>query len=99
MEWISVGTIPLPRVEIIWDRDQDCVYVARAHRARETTPITHAAALRPWGKDLRWSWPRDGRRETLEGAGIALGAVSRQGFEMLHEHAQFEDGSVSVKPV
>jgi hypothetical protein len=57
----------------------------------------HAAALRPWG-ELRWSWPRDGRRETLEGAGIALAKQYReQGLDMLQEHAQFEDGSVSVE--
>jgi hypothetical protein len=37
----------------------------------EATPIIHAAALKPWG-NRPWAWPRDGRRETLEGAGIAL---------------------------
>jgi phage terminase large subunit-like protein len=89
---------PFAAVELVWDRDQDCVYIARAFRQRESTPIMHAAALRPWGKDLRWSWPRDGRRETLEGAGIALATQYReQGLEMLFEHAQFEDGSVSVE--
>jgi hypothetical protein len=45
-----------------------------------------------------WTWPRDGRRETLEGAGIALmRQYQEQGLDMLHEHAQFEDGSVSVE--
>src|SRR5215510_468024 len=40
----------------------------------------------------------DGRRETLEGAGKPLADQYRaQGLEMLHEHAQFEDGSVSVE--
>ena len=57
----------------------------------------HAAALKPWGK-LPWAWPRDGRRETLEGAGVALAKqYTAQGLEMLYEHAQFEDGSVSVE--
>jgi phage terminase large subunit-like protein len=85
-------------VELVWDRDNDCVYVAKAYRSRETTPIMHAAALRPWGKHLRWAWPRDGRRETLEGAGISLANQYReQGLDMWHEHAQFEDGSVSVE--
>jgi hypothetical protein len=49
-------------------------------------------------ENLRWSWPRDGRRETLEGAGIALAEQYRaQDLNMLHEHAQFMDGSVSVE--
>jgi phage terminase large subunit-like protein len=89
---------PFAAVELVWDRDTDVVYVARAYRLRESTPIEHAAALRSWGKDLRWAWPRDGKRETLEGAGIALAEQYRdQGLNMLHEHAQFEDGSVSVE--
>src|SRR6516165_7682781 len=89
---------PFAAVELFWDRDNDCVYVSRCYRAKETTPINHAAALRPWGKDLLWAWPRDGRRETLEGAGISLAKqYADQGLNMLHEHAQFEDGSVSVE--
>ena len=58
----------------------------------------HAAALRSWGRNLRWSWPRDGRRQTLEGSGVPLMEQYRdQGLNMLWEHAQFEDGSVSVE--
>ena len=88
---------PFAAVELVWDRDTDTVYVSRTHRLREATPILHAAAIRPWG-NLLWAWPRDGRRETLEGAGIALmKQYQAQGLDMLHEHAQFEDGSVSVE--
>jgi Terminase RNaseH-like domain len=89
---------PFAAVELVHDRDTDTVYVARCYRLKEATPIEHAAALRAWGKDLRWAWPRDGKRETLEGAGIALAEQYRdQGLNMLHEPAQFEDGSVSVE--
>jgi phage terminase large subunit-like protein len=88
---------PFAAVELVWDRDTDTVYVSRTHRLREATPILHAAAIKPWG-NLRWAWPRDGRRETLEGAGIALAQQYKaQGLDMLHEHAQFEDKSVSVE--
>jgi phage terminase large subunit-like protein len=83
--------------ELVWDRDADVVYVNRTYRVREATPIMHAAALRPWGK-IRWAWPRDGRRQTLEGAGISLADQYRsQGLDMMHQHAQFDDGSVSVE--
>jgi len=58
----------------------------------------HAAAVRSWGTKLPWAWPRDGRRETLEGAGVALAEqYTAQGLNMLYTHAQFEDGSVSVE--
>jgi hypothetical protein len=85
-------------VELMWDRDVDCVYVTRTYKVRESTPIMHAAALRPWGDDLLWAWPRDGRRETLEGAGIPLmRQYEEQNLNMLTEHASFEDGGVSVE--
>jgi hypothetical protein len=89
---------PFAAVELVWDRDSDVVYVAKTHRLKEATPIIHAAALRSWGKELPWAWPRDGRRETLEGAGVALAQQYKaQGLNMLYTHAQFKDGSVSVE--
>jgi hypothetical protein len=88
---------PFAAVDLAWDRYTDTVYVTKAYRIRETTPVIHAAALEAWGR-LRWAWPRDGRRETLEGAGIALAKqYQERDLDMLHEHAQFEDGSVSVE--
>lgn len=88
---------PFAAVELVWDKDADVLYVTKAYRVRQTTPIIHAAALKPWG-ELSWAWPRDGRRETLEGAGIALAIqYGEQGLDMLPQHAQFEDGSVSVE--
>ena len=67
------------------------VYLIRTYRMKEATPIMHAATLRAWGRNLRWAWPRDGRRQTLEGAGIPLMEQYRdQGLDMLWEHAQFE---------
>jgi hypothetical protein len=84
-------------VEFAWDADQDIVYVIKAHRLREATPVVHAGAIRAWGK-LPWAWPRDGRRETLEGAGVALAEqYGAQGLNILPQHAQFIDGSVSVE--
>ena len=51
------------------------------------------------GKELPWAWPKDGRRATLEDAGISLAQQYKaQGLNMLHEHAHyFDDRSVSVE--
>ena len=106
--WPHVGGLdfgydhPMAAVEIIWDRDTDTIFVSRTYRVKQASPIIHAAALRPWGKELRWAWPRDGNRETLEGAGIALAEQYRaQGLNMLHEFAHYLEGngqkSVSVE--
>lgn len=106
--WVRIGAMdfgwdhPFAAVDIAWDRDSDTVYVCKAHRMSQKTPVFHAAALKAWNgvgdQWLPWAWPRDGRRETLEGAGIALAKqYGDQGLKMLPQHAQFEDGSVSVE--
>jgi phage terminase large subunit-like protein len=82
--------------ELAWDRDLDIIYLVRTLRLREQTPIEHAQAIRNWR--LTWAWPRDGKRATLEGAGIPLmRQYADAGLDMMHEHAQFEDGGVSVE--
>src|SRR5262245_32903708 len=76
--WPRIGgmdfgwTHPFGAVELYWDRDSDTVYVSRTYRIKEASVIDHCAALRPWGRDLRWAWPADGRQETLAGAGNPL---------------------------
>jgi phage terminase large subunit-like protein len=82
--------------ELAWDRDLDIIYLVRTLRLKEQTPIEHAQAIRPWR--LLWAWPRDGKRATLEGAGVPLmRQYADAGLDMMHEHAQFEDGGVSVE--
>jgi hypothetical protein len=100
--WPRIGgldfgwTHPAAAVEVCWDRDDDVVYVTRTYRVSEAGPIEIAAALRQW--DLRWAWPRDGRNETLAGAGLSLAKQYKaQGLDMMSDHAQFDDGSVSVE--
>jgi len=85
---------PFAAVELFWDRDTDTVYVSKLiaceKQRRSFTPARCELGA------LRWAWPRDGKRKTLEGAGIALAEQYRaQGLNLLHEHAQYDSGSVS----
>ena len=102
--WPRIGALdfgwdhPSAAVELVCDSEADVIYVTKAYRAKQQTPAMQAIALKPGGAWLPWAWPRDGRRETLEGAGIALAKQYRdQGMNMLATHAQFPDGSVSVE--
>jgi phage terminase large subunit-like protein len=102
--WPHIGGLdfgyehPAAAVELAWDRDTDTVYVIRAWREKHTTPVLHAAALRSWGKRLIWTWPRDGRRETLEGAGISLAKqYTAAGLLMTRTHANIDDGTPGRK--
>lgn len=102
--WPRIGALdfgwdhPSAAVELAWDTEADVVYVTKAARASQQTPAMQVLALKPWGEWLPWAWPRDGRRETLEGAGTALARqYAAHGLNMLAGHARFADGSVSVE--
>jgi len=89
---------PSAAIELAYDTEADIIYVTKCHRASQQTPAMQAISLKPWGAWLPWAWPRDGRRETLEGAGVSLAKQYKEhGLNMLGTHAQFPDGSVSVE--
>jgi hypothetical protein len=74
----------------------DVFYLVRTLRMKEATPMQHVEAVRGW--NLRWAWPADGRQSTLAGAGEPLmKQYAAAGLDMMHTHAQFEDGSKSVE--
>jgi phage terminase large subunit-like protein len=88
---------PFAAVKLAWDRDADCVYVTNAYRVREQTPVVHAAALRPWGRKLKWAWPHDGLQHD-KGSGETLAAQYRgQGLNMLRAHATHSDGGYGLE--
>jgi lysozyme family protein len=102
--WPRIGALdfgwdhPSAAIELAWDTEADVVYVTKAHRASQQTPAMQALALKAWGEWLPFAWARDGRRETLEGAGVALAKqYAAHGLNMLSGHARFADGSVSVE--
>lgn len=101
--WACIGGLdfgwdhPTAAVKLAWDRDADVIYVTNSYGAREQTPLIHAAAVKPWGKDLQWSWPHDGLQHD-KGSGEALASQYReQGLNMLKDRATFEDGGSGVE--
>lgn len=101
--WPVIGALdfgwdhPTAAVRLAWDRDADCLYVTHAYKAKQETPVIHAAALKAWGKSLPWAWPHDGLQHD-KGSGRMLAEVYReQGLAMLKAHAQFADGSNGVE--
>lgn len=102
-EWVQIGGLdfgwdhPFGAVKLAWDRDSDVLYVVAFYRKREATPVIHAAALRPWGDWLPWSWPHDGLQHD-KGSGEQLAEQYRQqALNLLPERATFEDGTNGVE--
>jgi hypothetical protein len=101
--WVQIGGMdfgydhPFAAVGCAWDRDADVFYVTKCYRQRESTPIIHCAAVRPWGVWLPWAWPHDGLQHD-KGSGEQLAdQYRRQGLNMLPERATFDDGTNGVE--
>ncbi|WP_037460694.1 terminase large subunit domain-containing protein [Sinorhizobium fredii] len=101
--WVQIGGLdfgwdhPFGAAGCAWDRDADVFYVTKVYREREATPIIHAAALKPWGAWLPWSWPHDGLQHD-KGSGEQLAQQYKaQGLSMLPERATFDDGTNGVE--
>ncbi len=101
--WVQIGGMdfgwdhPFAGACLAWDRDNDIIYVTKTYKQRETTPIIHSAALRDWGDWLPWSWPHDGLQHD-KGSGEQLAEQYRKnGLNLIHERATFEDGSNGVE--
>ena len=88
---------PFGAVKAAWDRDSDTFYICSDYRQRESTPIIHSAAIRPWGESMPWSWPHDGLQHD-KGSGEQLAEqYKRQSLNMLPERATFDDGTNGVE--
>jgi len=101
--WPALGAIdfgwdhPTAAVKLVHDRDGDVVYVTHCYRVRRTTPVIHAAALKPWGKGLPFAWPHDGYQHDKQSGKPTAQAYREQGLAMLPEHARFADLSTGVE--
>lgn len=88
---------PFAATELAWDRDGDVIHVTKCFRSRQTTPVLHAAAIRPWGEWIPCAWPHDGLQHD-KGSGEELAAQYRaQHLNMLPERATFDDGGNGVE--
>ena len=88
---------PFAAINLAHDRDADVIYVCKEFAQRETTPIFHAASIKPWGAWIPCAWPHDGLQHA-KGSGDELAANYKgQGLNMLPERATFTDGGNGVE--
>ena len=84
---------PFAATGCAWDREADVFYVCREYSARETTPLIHSAAIKPWGEWIPCAWPHDGLQHD-KGSGEELAKTYKgHGLSMTGERATFPDGS------
>jgi phage terminase large subunit-like protein len=70
-----------------YDRDADCIHVYDTYRAREQTPVIHAAAIKAKGPWIPVAWPHDAMTHD-SGSGKVIAQQYREfGVAMLPLHA------------
>lgn len=91
--WVRINGIdfgwdhPAAAAQVAWDRDDDVVYVIRAHRAREQTPMMFAPSVKAWGTWVPTAWPHDGLQHD-KGSGEQLAKqYAKEGLLMLKDRA------------
>ena len=103
--WPRIGGLdfgwdhPSAAVDVAYDRETDIVYVTKAHRMREQTPLLFSAAIKPWGGDwMPWAWPHDGLQHSKDSGKALADQYRGHGLALLPKHATHppqpnEDGS------
>lgn len=80
---------PFGAAKLVYDPDNDRIYVTQVYRIEQKTPHEHCTVIRNWGEWLPWAWPHDGLH-TEKGTGVDLGRQYRDaGLNMLPEMARY----------
>lgn len=86
---------PTAACKLLYNTQDDIIYVTNTYRRKEATPMVHAAALKAWG-DILFAWPHDGLQHD-KGSGMPLKDIYiREGLNMLPDNARFDDGGNGV---
>jgi phage terminase large subunit-like protein len=87
---------PFAAVLMVWDKDQDIMHVHATVRMADALIISHAAAMKRIGAAVPVAWPRDGSERDRNTGEPLASQYRKHELRMAHEHATFEDGSVST---
>lgn len=87
---------PTAAVRLLYNPQDDIIYVTNIYRRKGGTPMVHGAVLKHWGS-APFAWPHDGLQHD-KGSGVPLKDLyAKEGLNMLPENARFEDGSNGVE--
>lgn len=92
---------PQAHVQLWWDKDEDCIYVAKGWKKSKTQPYQAWQQVKSWAKDVPTAWPHDGF-QTEKGTGNQQKTYYEEaGWNMLFEHATWPNtvkaGATSVE--
>lgn len=88
---------PQAQVQLAIDMDNGAVYVTHAWKQRQVSPNEAWGSVKSWANGVPTAWPLDGL-QTEKGSGKQQKSYYKEaGFNMLHDHATWGDGSNGVE--
>jgi len=87
---------PQAHIQLVWDRDADCFYLINAFKKSKIQPFEAWHVVKPWATNVPTAWPHDGLQTEKGSAKQQKDYYKEEGFNMLPEHATWEDGGNGV---
>lgn len=88
---------PQAHVQIAWDMGADTLYVIHAYKKSGIQPYEAWNVVKSWSEDVPTAWPADGLQTEKGSAKRQKDYYEEAGFEMLSEHATWEEGGNGVE--
>lgn len=88
---------PQAHIQLAWDKDEDVVYVTHAWKKSRTIPEMAWASIKPWANNVPTAWPHDGLQSEKSSGNQQRDAYRDAGWQMLPEHATWQNGGVGVE--
>jgi len=88
---------PQAHIQLAWDMGSDTYYVIQAFKKSEIQPFEAWEVVKAWSEDVPTAWPADGLQTEKGSARQQKDYYEETGFEMLDEHATWEDGGNGVE--
>ena len=88
---------PQAHVQLWWDKDEDCIYVARAWKKANCLPEVAWGAVKSWAADVPTAWPHDGLMREKGSGRQQKDYYEESGWDMLEIQAQWVDGGNGVE--
>lgn len=95
---IGGGNHPTAAVWCAQEPNSKVWYLYDCYRVTNAQIAVHAAAIRARGARLPVAWPHDGHTKSRESGTPYREIYRRAGLNMLHRHAQHQDGTNSQQP-
>ena len=88
---------PQAQIQLAWDVEADMFYVTKGWKDRKKQPFEAWEMCKSWAEDVPTAWPHDGLQTEKGSAKEQRTYYTEAGFEMLYEHATWEEGGNGVE--